>query len=60
LLTSVSPVGLLAPFYGRQLRFTQFCQFFSVALGSALRRDDSNVRYWHLAEMSCCAANIRF
>jgi hypothetical protein len=53
-------VGLLAPFYGRQLRFTQFCQFFSVALGSAVRRDNSNVRYWHLADVQFDTINVGF
>jgi hypothetical protein len=47
LLTSVSQLGLLASFYGRQLRFTQFCQFFSVALGSALRRDEKEAPIVH-------------
>jgi hypothetical protein len=36
---SVSQVGWRASFCGQRLPFTQFCQSFSVALGSPLRRD---------------------
>ena len=46
-------------FYGLQLRFMQFFQSFSVALGSLLRRDN-NVRYWHKADIGWCTGHVRF
>jgi len=54
------PMDLPVYSCGRQLRSTLFCQFFSVAIGSTLRRDNSNVCFWHTADMSLCAANVCF